>query len=91
MEVTPWFSNKVQPVRPGVYSVMTFAGKVEWFAKWTGIAWCITSNDAASASDCQQHSIDMYREGSKWRGLASDPNARNMEADRHEDDTDNWW
>ena len=61
---TDWFSKKIEPVRPGVYEVMT-AGRNSYCtnAKWNGSMWVspyLGSNEVKIK---------------EWRGLAVDPDA----------------
>ena len=92
--LTPWFGSHDRPVRKGWYQVRNdpayrihhndryyLTGNRRYFdgKTWRG-GWLKEVISIFGSSVSHQ-----------WRGLASDPNARNMEADRHEDDTDNWW
>jgi hypothetical protein len=91
-ELTPWFFPKVNPEKIGVYQVhdmpndddlyFSYFDGEKWHGGWTSIDRAYTNREHPDTAP------GPYK---GWRGLASDPNARNMEVDRHEDDTDNWW
>lgn len=101
MQKTPWFAADVMPVRDGEYEVKRLIWdfgrkrfhlsrhRLEFFrGKWYYTERARMSYPGSLAAMTHDNQC-------KWRGLANDPSdfngGRNMEVDRHEDDTDNWW
>jgi len=89
-KTTPWFNVRSHPIRVGVYEIAD--GSWSYFdgRHWNG-AW---STPEKAVSYCDWYATNKSEgaifSSDKWRGLAADPK-RNMEVDRHEDDTDSWW
>lgn len=76
---TPWFPISVQPVRAGVYQVLTkthskeaVVGPVS-YALWTGATWNLVSHIQRSACEQQRPSMWMKWPQAQWRGLAQEP------------------
>lgn len=91
-EKTPWFSRKVDPARSGVYEVHDMPRDTDiYFSYFDGVSWHGGWTDVDRAYKYRDHPDTISGCYQGWRGLASDPNARSMEVDRHEDDTDGWW
>ena len=75
--VTPWFDQKQQPVRPGIYEVdCDYPGL--HFSHFDGRNW----NGAWSSWDSARAKSDWYSQNGnagaaevlvRWRGLAADP------------------
>jgi hypothetical protein len=85
-KLTRWFPADVNPTRIGVYFKDGYS-KDDGYQYWDGKVWWYGGSIKDAANQSSGRCIVPH----PWRGLASDPNARNMEVDRHEDDTDNWW
>ena len=68
-EMTPWFHSTTTPGRVGVYEVNTGAS-INFYAKWDGEKWCLTSRFPEEASKQKERSWGMYN-GVKpqWRGF----------------------
>ena len=94
---TPWFDASVKPVRDGEYEVK----RLIWDFRWRKFHLSYHRLEFRRGTWYYTRRARMAHPGSlaamthdnacKWRGLASDPNRRNMEVDRHESDTDEWW
>lgn len=76
---TPWFPISVQPVRAGVYQVLTkthsgaaVVGPVS-YALWTGDTWNSVSHIQRSARKQKLTSMWMKWPQAQWRGLAQEP------------------
>jgi hypothetical protein len=69
-KVTPWFSMREKPTRPGVYQVRT-TGCSNFYSKWTGKCWTLTGLNVDDAAKQRERSNSCYNgEVTAWRGLA---------------------
>lgn len=71
-ELTPWFVNGEKPRRKGVYRVRV--GGVSGFAYWNGSRWAWRCSSVHQADN--DRSTAGASQKKHWRGLASDPKAK---------------
>lgn len=94
MQKTPWFPAYTHPVREGWYEVRNDpAYRVHFNSRHflTGNRRYFDGKNWRAGWMKEEISIFGSAISHQWRGLANDPNKRNMEVDRHESDTDEWW
>lgn len=66
-KLTPWFSGRIKPVRPGVYQRKGLNGTTQW-SKWDGRQWLINCVKKENAAKAKVSSF--YQTGLPWRGIA---------------------
>jgi hypothetical protein len=68
--LTPWFSGKVKPARPGVYQRNTWGNKHNpTYSLWNGRYWGFSSRTPEGAVRREASNL----QNKPWRGLAQEP------------------
>jgi hypothetical protein len=69
VKLTPWFNEKVKPVRKGVYEIA--AGRAQRYSYWNGKRWGFREPTVYTANLYRRS--EAYGPIVRWRGLARKP------------------